>query len=81
MRKIYEPKKAKIIIKQKTHFGDVVSVEQHNIMINKNNEATRGVTEKKIIDHRQSTDYRVKTGVRKNSYIFSREERVTINRK
>ena len=81
MRKLYEPKKAKLIIKQKTHYGDIISVEKHDIIIDKNNEATRGITEKKCIDPRQLNAYRIKTGQRKTAYIFSREEKVTINRK
>lgn len=81
MRKLYEPKKAKMVIKQKTYYGDVISVEKHNIIVNKNNEATRGIMEPRVIDPRQSTKHRVTTSLRKNAFIFSRDEKITINRK
>lgn len=81
MRKLYEPRKAKMVVKQKTHFGDVISVEKHDIIINKNNEVTRGVTEPKVIDQRQLTEHRVTTSLRKTAFIFSRDEKITINRK
>lgn len=81
MRKLYEPKKAKLVVKQKTHFGDIISIEKYDIVINKHNDVTRGVTELRQPDPRQSFEYRAKSSLRKTAYIFSRDEKSAINRK